>query len=148
MAGFFESGSASSAALAQGRLIVNGRDHFERGGFRIGAVNIVAADDDVFEPLLAPFAGDVVGEFVIALRTGDVGLGGEDAMLAAFFVGGRNGFEFRFDCGFVGGGGGSEAEDGGLGVGDGQDAEAERARAEQESERRVMFMQSIPALAG
>src|SRR6202035_3805478 len=116
--------------FAQDRLIVNRRNHFERGGFRICAVNIVATDDDVFEPLLAPFAGDVVGQFVIALRTCDVGLGGEDAMLTAFFVGGGNGFEFRFDCGLVGGGGGSKAEDGGLGVCD------ESAKQGQERERK------------
>ena len=91
---------------------MHGRDHFERGGLWIGAVNVVAADDDVFESLLPPFVGDVVGEFVVALRSGDVGLCGEDAVLAAFFVGRGDGFEFGFDFGFVGGGGGSEAEDG------------------------------------
>ncbi len=36
---------------------------------------------------------------------------GEDAVLAAFFVGRGDGFEFGFDFGFVGRGGGGEAED-------------------------------------
>ena len=62
-------------------------------------------------------SANVVGEFVVALRSGDVGFGGEDAVLAAFFVGSGDGFEFGFDLGFVGGGGGGEAEDG-LGVGE------------------------------
>jgi len=39
-----------------------------------------------------------------------MGFGGEDAVLAAFFIGGGNGFEFGFDFGFVRGGGGGEAE--------------------------------------
>jgi hypothetical protein len=37
-----------------------------------------------------------------------VRFGGEDVVLAAFFVGGGDGFEFVFEIGFVGGGGGSE----------------------------------------
>ena len=41
-------------------------------------------DDDVFESLLFPFVANVFGEFVVALRSGDVRFGGEDAVLAAF----------------------------------------------------------------
>ena len=76
---------------------MRGRDHFERGGFWIRAVDVVAADDDVFESLLLPFVADVFGEFVVALRSGDVGFLGEDAVLAAFFIGRGDGFEFVFD---------------------------------------------------
>ncbi len=47
--------------------------------------------------------------------------GGEDAVLAAFFVGRGDGFEFFFYRGFVGGVGGGEAED--LGVGSGYEGE-------------------------
>ena len=115
-------------SLAQKGLIVRGRDHLERGGFWICAVDVVAADDDVFESLLLPFIGDVVGEFVVAFRSGDVRLLREDAVLAAFFVGRGDGFEFVFDFGFVGGGGGGEAEDG-LGGG--------AVRAEREEQGRV-----------
>ncbi len=79
--------------------------------FGIGAVDVVAADDDVFESLLFPLVANVFGEFVVALRSGDVGFGGEDAVLAAFFVGRGDGFEFCFDFGFVRGGGGGESED-------------------------------------
>ena len=71
--------------------------------FRVGSVDVVAADDDVFESLLLPFVANVFGEFVVAFRSGDVGFLGEDAVLAAFFVGSRDGFEFCFDCGFAGG---------------------------------------------
>jgi hypothetical protein len=97
---------------------MRGRCHFQRSPFRIRAVDVVPSDDDVFQALPAPFGGDIVGEFVVALRSGDVGFGGEDAVLAALFVGTRDGFEFGFDPGFVGGGGGGETEDG-LGVGEG-----------------------------
>jgi hypothetical protein len=44
-----------------------------------------------------------------------VGLLGEDAVLSAFFIGARDGFELGFYRCFVSGGGGREAEDG-LGV--------------------------------
>jgi hypothetical protein len=44
-----------------------------------------------------------------------VGFLGEDAVLAAFFIGSGDGFEFGFDFGLTGGMCGGEAED--LGVG-------------------------------
>ena len=114
----------------QKRLIVRGRDHFQRSRLWIGAIHVVAADDDVFQSLLLPLVANVFGEFVIALRARDVGFGGEDAMLAAFFVGSGDGFEFGFDLGLVDGGGGGEAEDG-LGGGQVRDDEEEsRARVE------------------
>ncbi|PYX74875.1 MAG: hypothetical protein DMG78_05470 [Acidobacteria bacterium] len=68
-------------------------------------------DDDVFESLLLPFGSDVVGEFVVALRSGDVRFLREDAVLAALFVWVRDGLEFVLDLDFVGGGSGGEAED-------------------------------------
>ena len=77
---------------------------------RICPVNIVAADDDVLESLLLPFVANVFGEFVVTLRSGDVRLLGEDAVLPALFVGGRYGFELGFDYGFASGRGGSESE--------------------------------------
>jgi hypothetical protein len=58
---------AGDGGFAQGCGVVRGGDHFERGGLGIGAVYVVAPDDDVFESLLAPFGGNVVGEFVVAL---------------------------------------------------------------------------------
>ena len=73
-------------------------------------------DDDVFEALLLPFGGNVLGQLVITLGSGDVGLLGEDAVLAAFFVGAWDGLESRFDLGFAGRGRGREAEDLGAGL--------------------------------
>jgi len=61
--------------------------------------------------LLLPFCCDVVGEFVVALRSGNVGLLGEDAVLAAFLVGRGDGFEFGFEGNLVSGVGGSKTED-------------------------------------
>ncbi len=99
--GIFRVGIGIQRSFAERGLIVDWSDHFERGRLGIGAVNVVAADDDVVEALLTPFGGDVVGEFVVALGSGDMGLGGEDAVLAAFFVGSGDGLEFGFDFGFV-----------------------------------------------
>ena len=87
-------------------------DHLERGRLWICAVDVVTMDDDVFESLLLPFGSDVVGEFVVALRSGDVRFLREDAVLAALFVWVRDGLEFVLDLDFVGGGGRGEAEDG------------------------------------
>ena len=72
--GILRVGIAGERRFAQRGLVVRGRDHFQRCALRIRAVDVVAADDDVFESLLAPFGGDVLGEFVVALRSGDVGL--------------------------------------------------------------------------
>ncbi|HEX3822142.1 MAG TPA: hypothetical protein VHW45_17560 [Candidatus Sulfotelmatobacter sp.] len=90
---------------------LTGRDHLERSGFRIGAIDVVATDDDVFEFLLLPFVANVFGEFVVTLGSGDVGFVREDAMLAALLVGLGDGFEFGFDFGFAGGRGGAESAD-------------------------------------
>src|ERR1700722_4252391 len=109
--GVFRVVVAGERGFAQRRLIVHGRRHLQKGTFGIGAVDVVLADDDVFEPLLLPFIAHVFGEFVVALRTSDVGFLGENAVLAAFFVGRREGFVFFFYCGFVGGMGGGEAQD-------------------------------------
>ena len=73
--GIFRVVIAGERGFAETGLIMGGGDHFERGGFGIGAVHVVAADDDVFEALLSPFVANVFGEFVVALRSGDVGLG-------------------------------------------------------------------------
>ena len=99
--------------------------------FGLDAVNIVAADDDIFEAFLPPLVGDVASEFIVARGAGNVRLGGEDVMLAAFFVRGGDGFEFVFDVGFVSGRGRSEAEDGGLGVGIKSDESKARAAAQE-----------------
>ena len=80
---------------------MNGRNHFQRGGLGIAAVDVVAADDNVLQTLGAPLVGDVASQFVVARGAGDVRLGGEEVMLAAFFVGGGNGFEFVFDLSLV-----------------------------------------------
>src|SRR5258706_449764 len=69
---------AGERRLAEKGLIVRGLDHLEGRALGIGAVDVVAMDDDVFESLLLPFAGDVVGEFVVALRSGNVRLLRED----------------------------------------------------------------------
>ena len=65
---------AGKRRFAENGLIVRGSDHLQRCALGIGAVDVVAMDDDVFEALLLPFVGDVVGEFVVALRSGDVRL--------------------------------------------------------------------------
>jgi hypothetical protein len=78
---------------------VDGGDHFQRGEFRVAAVNVIAADDYVFEPVVAPLVGDVAGEFVVAGGAGDVGLGGENFVLAAFALGRGDGFKFFFEGG-------------------------------------------------
>src|ERR1039457_6943833 len=80
---------------------MNGRDHFERCELWIAAVDVVAADDDIFEAFGAPLVGDVASEFVVAGGAGDVRFSGEDVMLAALFVGGRDRLEFVFDLSFV-----------------------------------------------
>jgi hypothetical protein len=95
-----------------------GRDHLERSEFRIGTVDIIAANDDVFEAFLPPLVGDVASEFVVARGAGNVGLSGEDVMLAAFFVRGRDGFELSFDLSLVSRRRRSEAENRGLGLGE------------------------------
>ena len=95
---------------------MNGRDHLERCEFWIGAVDVIAANDDIFEAFLSPLIGDVASEFVIAHGAGDVRLGGEEVMLAALFVGRGNGFELGLDSGFMCGGCRCEAEDRSLGV--------------------------------
>ena len=110
----FGVGVAEDGQFAQEGAVVNRRDHFQKGGFGIAAVNVVAADDDILEPFVSPLVGDVAGEFVVARRSGDVRFGGEDVVLAAFFVRRGNGFEFIFDFSFVSCGSRSEAEDGGL----------------------------------
>ena len=117
---------AGDGQLAQDGAVMNGRNHFKRSGFWIAAVNVVAADDDVFEAFGAPLVGDVASQFVVARGAGDVRFGGEEVMLAALFVGGGNGFEFVFDLSFVSGGRGSEAEDGSLGIRGQRCAEHER----------------------
>src|ERR1039457_658645 len=108
---------------------MNGRDHFERCELWIAAVDVVAADDDIFEAFGAPLVGDVASEFVVAGGAGDVRFSGEDVMLAALFVGGGDPLEFVFDLSFVGGGCGSEAEDGSLGVEEGE-AKCESQKSE------------------
>jgi hypothetical protein len=42
---------------------MRGSDHLERGALGIRAVDVVAADDDVFEALLVPFVANVFREF-------------------------------------------------------------------------------------
>ena len=69
-------------------------------------------DDDVFESLLLPFGGYVLGQLVVTLGSGDVGLLGEEAVLAAFFIGRRDGFEFVLNLDLVSGRYRTEAEDG------------------------------------
>ncbi len=57
---------------------MNGRHHFQEGALWIAAVNVVAADDYVFQAFVPPLVGDVAGQFVVARGAGDVRLGGED----------------------------------------------------------------------
>ena len=82
-------------------------------------------DDDVVEALLLPLVADVFGEFVVPLGSGGVGFLGEDAMLAAFFLGRGDRFKFGFNFGFAGGRSRSETENLGL------DGRAERKSDQQ-----------------
>ena len=43
---------AGNGQFAQDGAVVNGRNHFQRSEFWIAAVDVVAADDDVFETFL------------------------------------------------------------------------------------------------
>ena len=92
-------GIAGDGQFAQEGAVMHGRGHFQEGTLGIAAVDVVAADDDVFEAFVAPLVGDVASQFVIARGAGDVRFGGEDVMLAAFFVRRGNGFELVFDFG-------------------------------------------------
>jgi hypothetical protein len=80
-------------------------------------VGEAGAVEDVFE---SGTAGEAVGVEPVALdlpfRSGGVWFLGEDAVLAAFFIGGK-GSEFGFDFRFTGRGRGGEAQAIGLGVG-------------------------------
>src|ERR1019366_8098827 len=96
---------AGDGHLAQAGAVVYGGDHFQKGALGIAAIDVVAADDDVFQAFVSPLVGDVTSEFVVANGARDVRLGGEDVMLAAFFIRGGNGFELILDVDFVGGGG-------------------------------------------
>jgi hypothetical protein len=95
---------------------MNGRNHFQRRGFWIAAVNVVAADDYVLKAFGPPLVGDVASQFVVARRASDVRLGGEDVMLAALFVRGGYGLEFVLDLNLMSGGRRSEAQDKSLGT--------------------------------
>ncbi len=66
---------------------MHGRRHFQRSELWIGAIDVVAADDDIFQPFLPPFIRDVASQFIVPGGAGDVRLGGEDVMLFALFVG-------------------------------------------------------------
>jgi hypothetical protein len=76
---------------------VNGCDHFERSKFWIAPVNVIAANDDIIKSFLTPLIGNVASQFVVARRTGNVRLGGEEMMLTAFFIRGGDCFEFCLD---------------------------------------------------
>jgi hypothetical protein len=69
-------------------------------------------DHDLFEALLLPFICNVLRKFVIAHRSSDVGLLGENTMLAALLIRAGYGFKLGFYLSLTHCGCGSEAEDG------------------------------------
>src|SRR5258708_34854547 len=79
---------AGDGQFAQDGPVVYGRGHFQKGALGIAAVDVVAADDYVFETFGAPLVGGVAGEFVVAWGAGDGGVGGGEVWLAAAFIGG------------------------------------------------------------
>src|SRR6266853_6177687 len=102
--------------LMQTRLVVNRRHHLQKGAFRCGAVNVVAAQDDVFQSLFLPLICDVARKFVVAFGTCEMRSRSEDPMLPAFFVGSRDGFELLLNRDLFRGSGVGESQDRVLGL--------------------------------
>ena len=85
-------------------MVVDGRDHLQRRALRISSVNVITADDYIFESLFFPLVANVFRKLVVTLGAGDVGLLREDAVLPAFLVWAGDGFELAFNFGFPSGG--------------------------------------------
>jgi hypothetical protein len=100
----FRIGIGSDGRFAEQRLVVDGRDHLQRRALGISSVNVVTADDYVFESLFFPLVANVFRQLVVTLGAGDVGLLGEDAVLTAFLIRAGDGFELAFNFGFPSGG--------------------------------------------
>ena len=140
---------AGDGQFAQNGAVMNWRDHFKRSKLWIRTVDIVATDDNVLQPFLPPLVGDVASEFIVAWGAGDVRFSGEDVMLAAFFVGGRNCFELDLDLSLVRGGRGSEAEDGSLAMNREARAEQDKIQIEQQDSQVLLlqFCRELPRRA-
>ena len=76
---------------------MRGRNHFQRSEFWIRTVDVVAADDHVFDSFVAPLIGDIARQFIVARRPGNMRFGGKNVMLTFFLLGRRNRFELAFD---------------------------------------------------
>ena len=93
---------------------MRGCDHFERREFWIGAVDVVAADDDVFEALLLPFVAMYSASSLLRFDPATWGSAVKMRCWRRSSSGEGMDFEFFLDFGFAGGGGGGEAKDAGL----------------------------------
>src|SRR4029077_19098915 len=89
--------------FAQASCIMNGCDQLQRGTLRHSCINVVFADDHIFESLFPPLVRHIIRQIVVPLRSCKMRLRSEDTVLFAFFFRGGDCLEFLLELILFGG---------------------------------------------